>query len=131
MQAGDPSPASGAEGIRHLLAIASIVAFTSTLVFVGPGDAFLIASALSMIAALGYSVVAERHLRATVAAVARVARHLHAEDRPRDALDGALRELLSIFEARALRSIGGTLTIESVPGHGARLQVSLPGRARG
>jgi signal transduction histidine kinase len=73
-----------------------------SLVLSGPGHVFLIIAALSVIAVLGYTLAAEQQLHGTSQAVARVARHLDPGDDPRGALDGALRELLSLFGARTV-----------------------------
>ena len=84
------------------MAAASTAALAVTLVFSGPGHVFLIIAALSMIAVLGYTLAAEQQLHATAQAVAHIARHLDPGDDPRAALDGALRELVSLFGARTV-----------------------------
>ncbi|MCU1381413.1 MAG: hypothetical protein JWL71_110 [Acidobacteria bacterium] len=80
----------------------SAAAFAITLVVSGPAHLFLIAAAVVMVGVLAYTLVAEQQLRATTQAVARVGRSLDAGDNPRAALDGALRELLALFGARAV-----------------------------
>ena len=88
--------------VRQRLAVALTAAFALSLVASDPGHLFLVASALSVVAVLGYTLVVEQQLRTTARAVARVARHLDAGEDPRTALDNALRELLSLFGARTI-----------------------------
>jgi signal transduction histidine kinase len=88
--------------LRRRVAAASTAGFALALVFSGPGHTFLIIAALSMMAVLGYTLAAEQQLHATADAVARVAGHLAPGDDPRSALDGALRELLSLFGAHTV-----------------------------
>src|SRR4051812_29466247 len=87
--------------VRRRLAIVSAAAFALTLIVSGPGHLFLILAALLLIAVLVATLAAERQLRATAQAVARVGRSMSVEagDDPRAAFDGVLRELLVLFEA--------------------------------